>query len=560
MGIRTILVGLAALVTLASASCSKSGGDGPIPDPDPTYPHKVVIQGNIPNASFKIYDKLNNQTQILDQNTADANGDTNLSFSNKEQTTTVDSIIGTADGYKKWKVVNQAIGTSKTYNVTLEELAKEFFLSGETNATDVKVYKDGTEVMSATPTNGSYETSKIQTEEDTFQADSAVYKAEGKVKQVFENIVIPAGGLVKNVTLDDLIILKGKTIDLVKSLDLPWIVTDQEFIDTRTEGNASFTIFSKDGWEKQVISGPNGNYEIILPSKGDYGVQITTSGMHPMMYLVRADETTNNEIIAMVSADKLDLYNLRQTHMRLQPSKDNPEILVANDEYSRILNTSVQLRENPDMQFLNRIINDITGELGGPINQERIDLVTQSRNDLDVYENNYFKNNPFRMVDDNSEVTNEGAFMIYYMTGSPFQGTGGGAIKNGVIVRAGVGINEKQYEGYVKHGYTVIKDIIFAEYARTTSGAFGELIGDQGAESTWKSVAGLNGNHREDSKAATILYHWHLDKFTKEGQLGEGLHPGLFDSRIGKEFSQLQIVKDHLQQYSLPAIEEKYLQ
>jgi len=101
---------------------SCGGGDTPTtPTPPPVKPtidHVIQFNGNIEAAQALVYDG----GSILSSTSTDANGDAQSIFTNKESVTTVDSVVVKKEGYTKFKQVNQAIGTLKTYNFSLDPL------------------------------------------------------------------------------------------------------------------------------------------------------------------------------------------------------------------------------------------------------------------------------------------------------------------------------------------------------------------------------------------------------------------------------------------------------
>jgi hypothetical protein len=101
------------------------GGDNPAPNPtpNPDVTHVININGNQKDADYQVWDG----GYMLDAKTAGDNGDVKLDFTNKEKTTVVDSITGFKEGFTKFKVVNQSIGTLKSYTATLNEIATNKF-------------------------------------------------------------------------------------------------------------------------------------------------------------------------------------------------------------------------------------------------------------------------------------------------------------------------------------------------------------------------------------------------------------------------------------------------
>lgn len=541
-------VSLLVLLTI-SWGCEKE----PIP-PEPEFAHEINIDGNVEGASFKVWDN----GSALRTQTANAQGDASFLFTDKKQNMSVDSITGTKAGYTKWKVGAQTIGAKKDYVATLDEIsqAQEFWVEGQTNAEKIQGWKGGEPILVWNGTPGPYNTNKFSGDLQSLTLDSLVFEGTDKVKHKETNVVLQPNGTTKNVDLDLITyLLKGITLDLIKDTSRNYIVTDAEFISKRLQPNATFTIFSKDGnFEQTITSGTDSKFEMQLPKKGDYGIEIQTAGMHPMMYLIRIDSLENNETIAMIN-ESLSLYNLYQSHMGCKPNDNDTTIL---EHGGQILNLSKELQENPRFLFLNYIRDDMTGELGESINQEMIDLVVGVRNYVDLYENNFFKKNNLEFTENISNFTNEGVMSVRYMTNTPFQGSGGSTVKEGIVVRTSVGINIKQYESYKQNGSNSIIDVLLKEHTRATSGAFYELWkGDK--PSNWTLSGGIQEEFTEDSKKATILYHWHLNKYTSENQLGEGLLSGLVDSRIAKEFNNLGRVQNFINNNSLPDIQQKYL-
>lgn len=102
-------------------SCGGGGGDNPPPappTPQPNVTHTIHYNGNVAAAQALVYDN----GAILSSTTTDVDGKGESSFTNKESTTTVDSVVVKKGGYTTFKQVNQAIGTSKTYNFSLEPI------------------------------------------------------------------------------------------------------------------------------------------------------------------------------------------------------------------------------------------------------------------------------------------------------------------------------------------------------------------------------------------------------------------------------------------------------
>ncbi len=94
---------------------SCGGDDPPGPEPTPTVTHTINIDGNVEGA---IYSAFKNGGE-LDGDKANTQGDVKLTYLNKDKTIVFDSITGEADGYQRWVVKNQSVGTSKSYKVNL---------------------------------------------------------------------------------------------------------------------------------------------------------------------------------------------------------------------------------------------------------------------------------------------------------------------------------------------------------------------------------------------------------------------------------------------------------
>ena len=541
------------IITLLFTGCSKNET---VP-PEPSFTHTITINGNIEGATYQTW-KNGNTTATR---TADSQGDAEFSFTDKSQNLSLDSITGKKEGYTGWKVGAQSIGTSKNYTATLEEIqnAQDFWVKGETNAKSIKGWKDGTVIMTWEGDPGTYETSKFPSTDATVTLDSLVAEGTNKVKQVETGVILQPNGTTKNINLDAITyLLKGITMDLVKDTLPPYDVTSADFINKRLLPNATFTIFSKDGkFEQEVTSDATAHFQLQVPGKGDYGVEIEMAGMHPMMYKIILDSLVNNENIAFINTT-LSEYNFAQSHQGYKPSDSDPSVLVPNGS-NRTLNLSKDLQENARLLFLKRVRNDMTGELGDTINQEMVNLFQETFDYIDRYENGFFGNKNLKFVEDISNFADDGVFAFKYFTGVAFGGEGGHTTKGGIVISVGAGVNEDLYEKYKDYGYQHIKTILLQEITTTTSGAFFELWKtEEGKPSVWYKSS-TNEKFTDNDKQATEVYHWILHKYTAENDLPEGFYAGFLDSRIAKDFNNLQRVQNYIQNNALPDIQEKYL-
>lgn len=549
------LLKISLALTLLLNSC---GPDSPISPPDPDFTHAININGNVEGATYKTW-RNGNATATR---TADSQGDAEFSFTDKNQNLSLDSITGKKDGYTGWKVGAQSIGTSKNYVATLEEIqsAQDFWVKGETNAESIKGWKDGNAILVWAGNPGNYETSKFSSTDASVTLDSLVAEGTDKVKQVETGVVLQPNGTTRNINLDAITyILKGITMDLVKDTMPSYDVTSADFINRRLLPNATFTIFSKDGkFEQEVTSDATAHFQLQVPGKGDYGVEIEMAGMYPMMYKIILDSLVNNENIAFINTT-LSEYNFAQSHQGYKPSDSDPSVLEPNSQDSRTLNLSKDLQDNPRMLFLDRVIKFDGTTYGDTINQEMVDLVLQVRDYIDRYEDDYFKKNNLEFADNISGFADNGVFACKYIYDSPAQGTGGHTTKGGVVVSFGVGINIQQYEFYRDYGVTTIFANIFKETTRGTSGEFFELWREEaGKPSSW-ILGPAKSYYTDDSKKATETYHWILHKFTAENDLPEVFYVGFLDSRIARDFNNLQRVQNYIQNNAMQDVKDQFL-
>lgn len=407
---------------------------------------------------------------------------------------------------------------------------------------------------------GNYQTNTYTSTATSIVLDSLVYSGAEKIAYKETNVTLTPDGTTKDIQLEPVpILLKGITVNLIKDITLPFDESDPEFFNKRLEPNMTFTIFSKDGtFEKEVTSDGLGNYEVELPFEGDYGIEITSAEYHPIMYKVIVDELVNEEVIAMVDKS-LSIYNFAQSHMGYKPNNDNTSILEPNSTESRTFNWSKDIMDSGiKLLFLNYVIDGNTEELGELVTQEMKDLVNETYDYIDLFENNFFSSKSIVYVEDNNGAYEEGTLSFMYILNSPFQGFFGEATQNGVVVRAIFGIRKSVYDMYLNYPNTQFKAILLQE-ASASFGAFSELwIEEQGKESIWYRNTPIGREtYTEDSKKATLLYHWISNKMYRENTDAEGFHYPLLDTRIAKEFD-IDRVKNFIQTHCLQDIKDKF--
>lgn len=561
----SILLVFVSLVTI-SYSCSKEKAVTPPTPPPPTPPtnitHTITVNCNTDGAVFKVF----KSGTLLSSGTTNSQNTTTLSFTNTEQSTTVDSITGTKSGYLPYKSVNQSIGATKILTVTLSQQSEDYWLEGSTNADEIGGWKDGVKVLNWSGDTDTYQTNTYSYSSTTLVLDSLISEGDKKITIKETDITLQPNGTTKDIILDlePVYILSGKTIDLVSDTTPPYIeinsgiITD-EFINQRIQPNMSFTIFSKDGTFEQVVtSDGSGDYEVELPSMGDYGIEVSGSGMIPMMYKIIIDSENNEEVIVSVN-NTLSIYNFAQSHMGYKPSDVDESVLEPNSTYSRTLNWSKSILEDGiQLLFLEKTANSMTGELGDTINQEMKDLVKDSRDYIDTYENNFFSSKTTEYVQDNSHLTDDGVIAFYYMTNSFFGGSAGKVVRNGVVVRAGAAINITMYDEFVQSDNQRIKALLLQENSAAVTGAFSELWKEDKPSIWYIYMPSDMHKYTDDSKKATTVYHWLSNKLLTENNDDEGFHYPLIDSRICKEF-QIQKVKDFINEHSLDDIKDLYI-
>lgn len=191
----TILFSTGFLLFLVN--CGGDENDTPSPQPDPNITHTITINSNVSGAVFKVFD--GGSTQVL--RPTDSNGSATLKFTNKETTTTVDSITGTKADYVKYKVVNQVIGASKTYTVNMDEVTYNYWLEGSTNAESIKGWKDGSELLTWSGSEDNYQTNTIIDTATSIVLDSLVFSGIDKVTYKEEGVTLEPDGTTKNIDL-----------------------------------------------------------------------------------------------------------------------------------------------------------------------------------------------------------------------------------------------------------------------------------------------------------------------------------------------------------------------
>lgn len=534
----------------------------PPPPPPPTsYTHTITINCNIDSVSFIVYD---NGT-ILTSGTSNNQNTAVLVFINTEQTTVVDSITGTKDEYLPYKSVNQSIGATKTLTVTLSQQAADYWLEGSTNADDISGWKDGVKVLSWTGSTDTYQTNTFSYSATTLILDSLVSSGNKKVSIKETDVELLPNGTTKDINLElqPVYILSGKTIDLVSDTTPPYIeinsgiITD-EFINPRIQANMSFTIFSKDGLFEQVVtSDGNGDYEVELPSLGDYGIEVSGSGLIPMMYKIIIDSENNEEVIVSVN-NTLSIYNFAQSHMGYKPSDADESVLEPTNNDSRTYNWDKQILEGGiQLLFMENVLDFAANETGESINEEMKNLVLNMRYYIDTYENNFYSSKTTEFVQELTNFGNDGTISFAYGINSQFGGLFGQTMKDGVVVSAFIGINKTQYDNYVNHNNQRIKALMLQENASAT-GAFFELWVQDKPSIWYISMPSDMHTYTEDSKNATNVYHWLSNKLLTENNDDEGFYYPLIDSRICKEF-QIQKVKDFINDHSLDDVKDLYI-
>ncbi len=546
-------------------ACGKGETADPPDNPSPTnYTHIIILNSNVEGAAAKVWDG----GSIKKSGTTTPSGQAILAPINQQITTEYDSITLDKEGYKRWKVTNQSVGSEKTYYPNLEELAATTYnhniaINSNVEGGDFKVWNGGSILSSGTSNsaglaNLTFVNTETSTEVDSITGKKAGYNSWKIVNQTIgenENYTATLAEIIK-------IMLQGQTIDLLKDIAPPYIGINsgeitEEYKSTRLEGNISFTIFNKDGsFEQLVTSDANANFSLELPAQGDYGILIDMAGKHPMMYKIIANENDNTEVIATVS-DVLSLYNFAQSHMGYKPSDADETVLEANSTHSRTLNWDKTIWENGiELLFLEKTINDMTAELGEPINQEMKDLVNNMRDYIDGFTNDFFSSKNTEYVQDNSNFADDGVIPFSYKTNTSFGGTFGIATENGVVVRAAIGINKTLYDQFSTSNNQRIKALMLQENSAVT-GAFFELWKENKPSIWYISIPNNMHTYTPDSKNATNTYNYLSNKLLTENTPAEGFHFPLLDSRIVNEFDNAK-VQTFVQTHALPDIQQKY--
>ncbi len=227
-------------------SCGKGETADPPDNPSPTnYTHTITINSNVDGAIAKVWDG----GSLKKSGTTNVSGQVILAPINQEVTTNYDSVTLDKAGYIRWKVINQSVAASKTYNVTLEEIAQAYkaSIAGNTNADDIEGWKDNIKVLTSSG-NGPYNTNEVEFTAETLTLDSLLYKG-AKMETLKEtDVVLQPGTNNKDVTLDPSgSIVSGTITNIENSLGLSdaYIVAwdgDGSMIYVETDANGHFEI------------------------------------------------------------------------------------------------------------------------------------------------------------------------------------------------------------------------------------------------------------------------------------------------------------------------------
>lgn len=244
-------------------------------DKNVDYTHVITINGNIPGANYRAW----KNNSILDSNTADNNGNTELNFTNKEESTPLDSITGKANGYNNYNSGRIIISTTKTIYPELSRTLFNYWLQGNKNNVEtVKAYKDGNNIMQwptmqwNNPSSDEFKTSNHQSPEQTLQLDSIVFASYAKIPVVIKDTTItPNGAQISKTLQKSPITISGHTINTSKAYTtnieqlkeaIPFIILNEQGDTTKITPNTdgSFSATFKEG---------TGNYLFIIDQE-DY--------------------------------------------------------------------------------------------------------------------------------------------------------------------------------------------------------------------------------------------------------------------------------------------------
>jgi len=360
------------------------------------------------------------------------------------------------------------------------------------------------------------------------------------------------------VNIEQYITVSGKTFDIIS--DTTRNATNDyyinsEFINRRTAANTGFTVFNKaNTFVLAVTSDENGHYQFEVPAKGNYGVEITTAGKYPMMYMIIADSVVNNENIACIDTT-LSRYNFAQEFCGFKPDK-NDGTLRKFERNMRTISWDPAVKDSLEFLFLNVTYSLETFTIGeDTITAAMKKLVLDKRKEINPIFNNFFKEVEY--VDDFSRFADNGVVGFFYSTGGSTGGGFGVGISNGMFVGATIRLDKGTWDNYANEGVKSILRLNLQENA-SVNGAYAEGWEDDPLKpSIWYSASCFE-HFTEDSKKAQMFYNWISDKLTKEGTPAEGFYPSFFSSRIAREFKGNARVTRFISEYALPDVKQKF--
>lgn len=329
----------AAILSTSAISCKP---DSPI-NPDPTqddYTHTIKSTQSSPDgASIKAYD--NGKTIKI---TSIANNSYEITFITQSPEETLDSIVATKDGHKKFKTTNFKVATTtKTLNINLEKIPDEtkmFWFYGENSTptgAEVDVFDDGNNITQTTAESDAYQTTSTALPADN-EVDSVVVTAQGYDKQTFKNVSVSEGANKLEFTLTQTTIPAKNII----SGTLTNIQTDE------TIEGAYLLAWNGEGQLIYTQTDENGNYE--LPSdEGINQIKIIKPGFQTRTTYEEGQETNINWNVYNKSTFPLEAIIQLTNDKTLQWIKDPTIYILKEDQYpQKSYDAIVQLIKDVD--------------------------------------------------------------------------------------------------------------------------------------------------------------------------------------------------------------------
>lgn len=269
----SLLVIIIALIIHFEACTKKNVGITSDPDPVKNYTHTIILNSNVEGASAKVWD----DGSIKKSGITNVSGQVILAPINKQLTTNFDSITLDKAGYTRWKVINQSVGTSKTYYPSLDEITIQTYkasIAGNTNADKVEGWKDNIKVLSSNG-NGPYNTNEVSFTTETLTLDSLLFKGTKMETLKETNVVLQPGTNSKDVTLDPSGSIVSGTITNIEN----------------NQGLDNAFVLAWDGNGSMIYSQTDANGHFELPVDIDYNeIRIIKEGFQTRTIYEKTDQ------------------------------------------------------------------------------------------------------------------------------------------------------------------------------------------------------------------------------------------------------------------------------